>query len=65
MPSVSRRQQHLFQAAEHGAKFALADKLRASMTAEQLHDFASGPLRGKPDRSPKNLGSYLRSRRGK
>ncbi len=49
MPSVSTSQQHLMGAAEHGARFPMARKVRASMTAQQLHDFASGPETGKPD----------------
>jgi hypothetical protein len=28
-------------AAEHGAKFPMAEKLRASMTHSQMHDFAA------------------------
>lgn len=36
-------------AAEHGADFPLARKLRRSMTHEQLHDFASGSMKGKPE----------------
>jgi hypothetical protein len=35
-------------AAEHGANFPMAKKLRTSMTHEQLHDFASGSEKGKP-----------------
>jgi hypothetical protein len=35
-------------AAEHGANFPMAKKLRASMTHEQLHDFAVGSEKGKP-----------------
>jgi hypothetical protein len=48
MPAKSVAQQRLFQAAEHGADFPLAQKLRASMTHAQLHDFASGSEAGKP-----------------
>jgi len=67
MPAKSRSQQRLFQAAEHNADFPLARKLRASMTHDQLHDFAVGSEKGKPERvpSPKpphphaNLGAYL------
>jgi Protein of unknwon function (DUF3008) len=36
-------------AAEHGADFPMAKKLRKSMTHQQLHDFASGPEKGKPE----------------
>lgn len=48
MPSVSRSQQKLFQAAEHGADFPMAKKLRKSMTHDQLHDFSVGSETGKP-----------------
>lgn len=48
MPAVSVAQQHLMQAAEHGAKFAKAKKLRKSMSKSQLHDFAVGSEKGKP-----------------
>jgi hypothetical protein len=37
-------------AAEHGADFPLAKKLRASMTHQQLHDFAVGSEKNKPER---------------
>lgn len=36
-------------AAEHGATFPMARKMRGSMTKQQLHDFASGPMKGKPE----------------
>lgn len=48
MPSRSRSQQRLMQAAEHGATFPMAKKLRATMTHTQLHDFASGSENDKP-----------------
>lgn len=48
MPSVSKAQQHLMQAAEHGADFPMAQKVRASMTHEQMHDYAVGSEKGKP-----------------
>jgi hypothetical protein len=37
-------------AAEHGATFPLAKKLRGSMTHQQLHDFAATPERGLPEK---------------
>lgn len=37
------------QAAEHGAQFPMARKLRSSMTHDQLHDFAVGSEAGKPE----------------
>lgn len=50
MPAKSKSQQRLMQAAEHGATFPKAKALRASMTPAQLHDFASGSEKGKPER---------------
>lgn len=49
MPAVSKAQQRLMAAAEHGASFSLARKLRKSMTPAQLHDFAAGSMKGKPE----------------
>ena len=43
MPSKSVAQQHLMRAAEHGADFPKAKKLRASMTLKQLADYARTP----------------------
>lgn len=51
MPATSKAQQRLMGAAEHGADFPLARKLRSSMSHDQLHDFASGSTRGKPERA--------------
>lgn len=48
MPAVSQAQQHLMGAAEHGASFPMAQKIRGSMSRAQMHDFASGPEKGKP-----------------
>jgi hypothetical protein len=50
MPAKSRSEQRLMGAAEHGADFPLARKLRKTMTHKQLHDFASGSMKGKPER---------------
>ena len=66
MPSVSKAQQRLMGAAEHGASFPKAREVRASMTTRQLHDFASGPMKGKPAPAAhpgKNLGAHLRPRK--
>lgn len=41
MPAKSKAQRNLMAAAEHGASFPMAKKARASMTHEQLHDFAA------------------------
>lgn len=49
MPSESKAQQHLMGAAEHGADFPMAKKLRSSMSHQQLHEFASGSEKGKPE----------------
>lgn len=69
MPSVSKAQQRLTAAAEHGASFPMARKLRASMTHQQLHDFASGSMKGKPahvNQHPhRNLGTYLHPKKGR
>jgi hypothetical protein len=48
MPAKSRAQQRLMQAAEHGAMFPMAQKLRQSMTHQQLHDFSVGSEVNKP-----------------
>lgn len=37
------------QAAEHGATFPMAKKLRKTMTHTQLHDFSVGSEAGKPE----------------
>ena len=55
MPSVSKAQQRLMGAAEHGASFPAAKKLRESMTHQQLHDFASGSMKGKPEHKRKGV----------
>jgi hypothetical protein len=57
MPAKSESQRRLMVAAEHGATFPKAKKLRASMTKEQLHDFASS-------HPGKNLGKHLHSKGG-
>jgi len=48
MPAKSKAQQRLMAAAEHGASFPKAKKLRQTMSHQQLHDFASGSMKGKP-----------------
>jgi hypothetical protein len=70
MPAKSRAQQRLMGAAEHGADFPMARKIRQSMTHQQMHDFASGSERGKPqhvsNRHPhSNLGKYLHPKKGR
>lgn len=72
MPAKSRAQQRLMQAAEHGANFPMARKLRQSMTHQQLHDFSIGSMVGKPAHVPKaaghphkNLGAYLHPKKAR
>lgn len=48
MPAKSKAQQRLMAAAEHGATFPMAEKVRESMSHSQMHDFASGSMKGKP-----------------
>jgi len=36
-------------AAEHGANFPMAKKLRKSMSHAQLREFATGSMKGKPE----------------
>lgn len=50
MPASSRAQQRLMGAAEHGAKFPMAKKIRSSMSHKQMHDFASGSMKNKPEK---------------
>ena len=48
MPAKSKAQQHLMAAAEHGAQFPMAQKLRSSMSLNQLHDFAATKTKSLP-----------------
>lgn len=72
MPAKSRAQQRLMAAAEHGADFPMAAKVRASMSLGQMRDFAEGPMTGKPahvagghPNRHKNLGKFLHPTKGK
>jgi len=70
MPAKSRAQQRLMAAAEHGAQFPMAQKIRSSMTHSQMHDFAAGSMKGKPahiasQHPHKNLGGYLHPKKGR
>ena len=73
MPAVSKAQQRLTGAAEHGAQFPMAQKVRGSMTLGQLHDFAVGSMKGKPQHVKakskghphKNLGRFLHPKKGR
>ena len=50
MPAVSKAQQRLMQIAEHAPeKLNAENKGVASMSHKQLHDFAAGSERGKPE----------------
>lgn len=48
MPATSKAQQHLMAAAEHGANFPMAKKLRRSMSLKQLADYARTSTKGLP-----------------
>lgn len=48
MPATSKAQRRLMGAAEHGADFPMAKKLRKSMSKDQLHDFAATKEKGLP-----------------
>ena len=54
MPAKSKAQQRLMQAAEHGATFPMAKKVAASMTKDQMHDYAVGSEKGKPEHVKKS-----------
>ena len=56
MPAVSKKQQHLMAAAEHGANFPMARNIRKSMTHQQMHDFAATSTKNLPDRKKKKRG---------
>ena len=58
MPSKSKAQQRLMAAAEHGATFKKAKEIRRSMTHEQMHDFASGSMKGKPEHAKSRYSEY-------
>ena len=55
MPAKSKAQANLMRAAEHGAQFPMAQKVRASMTHQQLHDFAATKTKGLPKRKTSPL----------
>ena len=52
MPARSKAQQRLMSAAEHGAEFPMARKIRSSMTHQQMHDFAHTKRTGLPAHVP-------------
>lgn len=53
VPSKSKAQANLMRAAQHGASFPMAVKVRASMAPGKLSDFASTPNKGLPRRAKK------------
>jgi hypothetical protein len=55
-PARSKAQQRLMAAAEHNADFPKAKAIRKSMTHDQMHDFASGSMKGKPAHVKKGKG---------
>lgn len=60
MPAKSKAQQRLIQAAEHGATFPMAKQVRQSMTHDQMHDFAVGSEKGKPEHvKPKAVHTHV------
>ena len=70
MPAKSKAQANLMRAAEHGASFPMAQKVRRSMSMKQLHEFAAGSAKGKPahvnasGHPHANLGKYLHPKKG-
>lgn len=53
MPAVSKKQRRLMAAAEHGADFPMAKKVRKSMTKSQMHDFAKTKEKSLPTKKKK------------
>lgn len=62
MPAKSKAQQHLMAAAAHGAMFAKAKEVRASMTEKQLLDFASTSTKRLPTRVHKGKGNRFNTK---
>ncbi len=50
MPAKSKKQRRLMAAAEHGADFPMAKKVRGSMSKSQMHDFAATKEKGLPEK---------------
>lgn len=62
MPAKTQKQANLMRAAEHGASFPKAQKIRATMTPQQMQDFSTV----KPAPQPHaNLGKYLHPRKAR
>ena len=60
MPSLSQAQGNLARAAEHGADFPMARKMRQSMSISALHDFAKTKSKNLPKhvKKPKRRAAY-------
>ncbi len=60
MPSLSQAQANLMRAAEHGATFPMAKKVRGSMSMAQMHDFAKTKSKSLPKhvKKPKRHAGY-------
>jgi len=57
VPAKSQAQANLMRAAERGASFPMAKKVRASMSLRQMQDFAATP--SQPASRGNNLGKFL------
>jgi len=55
MPAKSKKQRRLMAAAEHGANFPMAKKLRKSMTKSQMRDFAKTKEKNLPMKKKKTV----------
>jgi len=65
VPAISKAQQRLMQAAEHGADFPMAAKVRESMSLGQMRDFSKGPMTGKPEHVKAKRGGHPHANLGK
>lgn len=63
MPAKSQRQANLMRAAESGARFPMAQKIRASMSPRQMKDFDTVVPRA-PHQGA-NLGKFLHPRKSR
>lgn len=64
MPSVSRKERMAMAIAEHHPSELYArNRGMLNMTHKQLHDFASTPEKGLPERAPGALRKAMRGRR--
>lgn len=66
MPAVSKAQQIAMQIAEHApSKLYARNKGLTKMSHSQLHDFASGSEKGKPQYAPKRKLKFPSPKRSK